>query len=100
MQVLALIDKYYAGHEEAKTILLAHSSLVARLAVSVAEHVSKTTAVDTEFVRQAALVHDIGMLYTDTPKLCCRGDRPYIAHGIIGAETAAQGRFATACPGL
>ncbi len=86
MQALALIDKYYAGHEEAKKILVAHSNLVARLAVSVAEHLSKSTPVNTEFVRQAALLHDIGMLFTDTPKLCCGGDRPYIAHGVIGAE--------------
>jgi len=81
-----LIDKYYRDNKEAKKILLAHSIQVAKLAVSVATYVKRTEAVDIEFVEQAALLHDIGMLYTDTPKLACFGDKPYICHGIIGAE--------------
>jgi len=64
-----LIDKYYRDNKEAKKILLAHSIQVAKLAVSVATYVKRTEAVDIEFVEQAALLHDIGMLYTDTPKL-------------------------------
>jgi uncharacterized protein len=43
-----------------------------------------------DFVEQAALLHDIGMLFTSTPKLHCHGNRPYIAHGIIGAEILRQ----------
>lgn len=85
MQPLVLIDKYYRDSQEAKKILLAHSIRVARLAVSVATHVEHTEPVDIEFVEQAALLHDIGMLYTNTPKLSCFGDQPYICHGIIGA---------------
>ena len=86
MLPFVLIDKYYGDNQESKKILLAHSLQVAKLAVSVATHVERTEAVDIEFVEQAALLHDIGMLYTDTPKLACFGDKPYICHGIIGAE--------------
>jgi uncharacterized protein len=86
MQPFVLIDKYYRDNQEAKKILLAHSIRVARLAVRVATHVEQTEPVDTEFIEQAALLHDIGMLYTNTPKLSCFGDKPYICHGIIGAE--------------
>ena len=86
MHTLALIDKYYGGNQEARKILLAHSTQVAKLAVRVATHVERTEAIDIEFIEQAALLHDIGMLYTDTPKLACFGDKPYICHGIIGAE--------------
>ncbi len=86
MQALTLINKYYFENQKARKILLAHSSQVAKLAVSVATHVEQTEAVDIKFVEQAALLHDIGMLYTDTPKLACFGDKPYICHGIIGAE--------------
>ena len=86
MQPFVLIDKYYSGNQEPKKILLVHSLHVAKLAVSVATHVEQTEAVDIEFVEQAALLHDIGMLYTDAPKLACFGDKPYICHGIIGAE--------------
>lgn len=83
---LELIDRYYAGHALARRILLAHSHQVARLAVAVAEGISPREPVDIIFVEQAALLHDIGMLYTDAPDLGCQGDRPYITHGMIGAE--------------
>jgi len=86
MKPLELIDKYYAEHDKARNILLAHSHLVARLALRVAERVGQNEPVDKDFIEQAALLHDIGMLFTDTPKLDCHGDRPYIAHGVIGAE--------------
>lgn len=86
MQPLDLIDKYYAGHDRAKGILLGHSRRVAELALRVAGRVETIEPVDKNFVEQAALLHDIGMLFTDTPKLDCHGDRPYMAHGIIGAE--------------
>ncbi len=86
MQPHILIDKYYGGQKLARSILVAHSHQVASLAVAVSEHVMQGEAVDIEFVEQAAWLHDIGMLYTDTPKLGCHGDQPYITHGIIGAE--------------
>jgi len=86
MKLFELIDKYYTGHAEARSILIAHSYQVASLAVAVAEHVVPSEPVDKDFVEQAAWLHDIGMLYTNTPKLGCHGDQPYITHGIIGAE--------------
>lgn len=86
MQPFDLINKYYRDNQKAKKILLAHSIRVARLAVNVATHVQQTEPVDIEFVEQAALLHDIGMLYTNAPKLSCFGDKPYLCHGIIGAE--------------
>ena len=86
MQPLELIDKYYNDHAQARRVLIAHSHKVATFAVAVAEHVMQSEPVDKDFIEQAAMLHDIGMLYTDTPKLGCHGDQPYIAHGIIGAE--------------
>jgi len=93
MQATDLIDKYYTGHDKAKSLLLAHSHLVARLALRVVDLVEKSASVDRVFVEQAALLHDIGMLFTDTPKLGCHGDRPYITHGIIGAEILREEGF-------
>lgn len=86
MQPFTLIDKYYRENQQAKKILLAHSIQVARLAVAVATHVEATEPVDIEFVEQAALLHDIGMLDTNTPELACFGEKSYMCHGIIGAE--------------
>jgi uncharacterized protein len=86
MLPLELIDKYYNGHSKARKILLAHSRQVAKLAVAVAEHVEDQETVDKDFIEQAAMLHDIGMLRTDAPALGCHGDQPYITHGILGAE--------------
>jgi uncharacterized protein len=86
MQPLKLIDRYYDGHAEARNILIAHSLQVARLAVDVARLAGRSQDVDVEFVEQAAILHDIGMLYTDAPGFGCHGDQPYIVHGVIGAE--------------
>ena len=93
MQPFALIDKYYSENQDAKKILLAHSIQVAKLAVAVANKVASAESVDMEFVEQAALLHDIGMLYTSTPKLNCFGEKPYICHGLIGAELLQEEGF-------
>ena len=90
MQTLELIDKYYSDHAQARRILIAHSRQVANLAVAVAELVMQSEPVDVEFVEQAAMLHDIGMRYTNTPKLGCHGDQPYITHGVIGAELLSE----------
>lgn len=86
MQPLDLIDKYYSENDRAKEVLLAHSDLVARFALRVAGCIDTFEPVDKDFVEQAAFLHDVGMLYTDSPQLNCFGDQPYIAHGVIGAE--------------
>jgi len=86
MQPLELIDKYYQGHQKAKSILLAHSRQVADLAVVVAERLMQSAQIDRDFVEQAALLHDIGILHTDAPQIGCHGDSAYITHGVLGAE--------------
>lgn len=85
VQPLALIDKYYADHEQARRVLLAHSRQVAGLAARVAEGMARSGPVDMDFVYEAALLHDIGMIFTDAPQLGCHGDQPYITHGVLGA---------------
>lgn len=86
MNPIKLIDKYYADNKKARSALLAHSKLVANLAVSIAKRVAEKVPVDIDFIEQAAMLHDIGMLYTNTPTIYCNGDVPYITHGVIGAE--------------
>jgi uncharacterized protein len=82
---IALLEKYYTPGSESHRILLKHSEQVAAKAVAVASRLSLgTTAVN--FVREAALLHDIGILHTTVPQLDCRGDLPYLCHGIKGRE--------------
>lgn len=92
MNPRTLIDRYYAGHPQARSILLAHSHLVARKAVAVAERLRLTSEphLDVKFIEEAAMLHDIGILMTDTPALGCYGEGHYITHGVRGAELLGQ----------
>ncbi len=36
------------------------------------------------FIEEACLLHDIGIVRTNTPELHCHGDLPYLLHGVEG----------------
>jgi uncharacterized protein len=82
---IALLEKYYPPGSDSHRILLRHSESVAAKAVAVAQGLSEP-CVDLTFVREAALLHDIGILFTAVPQLGCQGELPYLCHGIKGRE--------------
>ena len=86
MNPIPLIEKYYPPGSLAHRILLRHSGRFAAKAVQAARHAALREAVDVEFVREAALLHDIGIFYTDAPDLGCHGALPYLTHGYKGRE--------------
>lgn len=82
-----LIDRYYRTHPAARTILLDHSRQVSRRALAIARAlIQRGENPDLQFVGEAAMLHDIGMIFTNAPDIGCRGDAPYLQHGIIGAR--------------
>lgn len=85
MDPLALIARYYASLPGAHALLLRHSEMVARKALLIARIVAHL-APDKDFIREAALLHDIGIFMTHVPSLGCHGDRPYLCHGYLGRE--------------
>lgn len=69
-------------------LLTIHSRCVAQKSLDIARRLqSRGIDVDTEFIYQAAMLHDIGIVSCDAPSIYCYGSQPYIRHGIIGAET-------------
>jgi len=64
-------------------ILVGHSSLVAQKALSLARNLSHLNP-DMDFIYEAAMLHDIGIIMTRTPELGCTGTLPYICHGYTG----------------
>ena len=86
MDYLSLIDKYY-GMEESplKTILLTHSRDVAQKALMIAD-AHPELSLDKQFVEEAAMLHDIGIIECDAAGIECYGNEPYICHGRLGAE--------------
>lgn len=82
---LKIIEKYYKDNLAARDILIAHGEAVATKALELAERV-KDLNPDLEFIKEAAMMHDIGIFLINEPRLYCHGDKPYIAHGYLGRE--------------
>lgn len=89
MDYIKLIDKYYASSPELRHILVTHSRQVADRALKIIDahpQWEEQGLVDRQFVEEAAMLHDIGIIYCDAPKIYCRGPHKYIEHGYLGAE--------------
>lgn len=84
MKVLDLIDKYYPQDNELKHILNVHSRSVADKALWIAVKHPELN-LDTVFLEEAAMLHDIGIFLTHAPGIQCFGTEPYICHGYLGA---------------
>lgn len=80
-----IIDKYYAQQPNLMHILMVHSEAVAQRALRICDAHPELGA-DRQFVFEAAMLHDIGIVQCDAPGICCYGTQPYICHGILGAE--------------
>ncbi|MCI7575857.1 MAG: HDIG domain-containing protein [Bacteroidales bacterium] len=85
MNAIELIDKYYASEPELKELLLAHSQQVASRALSIAKQ-QTSAKLDLAFIEEAALLHDIGIIYCNAPGIHCHGTHQYIEHGYLGAQ--------------
>ncbi len=81
----SIISELYPVGSVAYEILRQHGNLVAAKALSVAAGVLQLKP-DLEFIRAAAMLHDIGICQTDSPALGCFGRHPYICHGVLGRQ--------------
>ena len=90
---LGLIDKYYAQAPELRHILVTHSRQVADRALKIIDahpEWEQQGLVDRAFVEEAAMLHDIGIIFCNAPKIYCNGPHKYIEHGFLGAELLRQ----------
>lgn len=85
MNPIAIIDKFYPEENELKHILLDHSRSVSEKALEIA-HRHPELQLDTLFLGEAAMLHDVGIFLTDASGIFCFGDKPYICHGYLGAD--------------
>ncbi len=89
-----LIRQYYSPGTPLYDTLVIHSRQVADLAVRLAVRYNDLhpaiDPLDINFVREAAMLHDIGICRTDAAGIHCHGTEPYICHGILGAEMLRQ----------
>lgn len=96
---LEIIDYFYAENPRLKEILVKHSRAVADKALAISKN-HPELMLDNDFLEEAAMLHDIGIIKTNAPEIFCFGDRPYICHGYLGAEMMRKlgyGRHARVC---
>jgi uncharacterized protein len=82
---LGIIGTCYDPHGSTYALLVAHGRRIAAKALAVARCVPHLNP-DLGFIREAALLHDIGIFLTRAPGLGCIGPHPYVCHGVLGAE--------------
>ena len=92
MNPLQIIEKYYDKESELYRILVSHSEDVTNKALTLASR-HPELKIDTQFVSEAAMLHDIGIFKTFAPDICCDGTEAYICHGYLGSEIMEQEGF-------
>jgi uncharacterized protein len=83
MNPLDIITEFYDPGSESYQILIKHGQQVVNKAIDVAKKVPQFKP-NLNFINEAAMLHDIGILKTNTPKLGCSGKHPYLCHGYLG----------------
>ena len=89
MDYQSIIDEYYPSENELRRILMVHSRQVADRCLLIARK-HPGLRLDSEFLEEAAMLHDLGIFRTNAPGIQCFGTEPYIRHGIIGGEILRQ----------
>ena len=85
MDVNEIIDRWYPQENELKSIYKIHARAVADWALEMAARHPELN-IDTQFVEEAAMLHDLGIFLTDAPRIHCYGTESYLCHGYLGAE--------------
>ncbi len=79
-----ILDRFYERGSGLRKILETHSRLVGEKALDCARR--HNLDIDADFVWEASLLHDIGIVMCKAPAILCNGSEEYIRHGIIGRE--------------
>jgi len=83
LDVVTLLGRYFEG--EPLTTVITHGRVVAELALAVGRQVSLSDE-ECNFIREAAILHDIGVCGVAAPEIGAMGPHPYIMHGVLGRE--------------
>jgi len=85
LEVINIIDRWYRSEQALRALLLQHSQQVCARALKIAD-AHPELAIDLNFLEEAAMLHDIGIIQCDAPGIHCHGTHPYICHGILGGQ--------------
>lgn len=85
LDYFAIINEYIAPGTRTYKIYLVHAILVTHKALHIARRLNLPTQ-SLQFIEEAAMLHDIGVVKVNSPKMDCSGNLEYIAHGVAGAQ--------------
>jgi uncharacterized protein len=92
MDPVKIIEEYYRPESRAYHFLVHHSRMVAGKALNIAQRIMHLKP-DSDFIHEAAMLHDIGIFFTNEPAIGCHGDKAYICHGYLGRELLEKAGF-------
>ena len=79
MDYLSIIHKYIAPSSPVYQFYIIHVTLVTAKALSIAERLGFSRK-QKQFIEEAAMLHDIGIIRVNAPEINCRGSLPYEMH--------------------
>jgi len=83
--VTRIINKYYPTDSIVYRYYFTHCVKVTELALKIADH-NRQLDINKDFVLKGAMLHDIGIIKTNSPEIGCFGEYPYIAHTYLGRK--------------
>lgn len=85
MDPLSIIKRFYTPGTDLYHLLVEHSRAVTRKSLEIAETLGDLNP-DLDFIKKAAMLHDIGICLTRADAIGCKGKAPYICHGYLGRK--------------
>lgn len=96
-EVMTLILKYYPKGSIAFYYYYTHCVKVTELALKIAS-LKPQLQLNKEYLINAGMLHDIGIIKTNAPDIGCFGDFPYISHTFLGRIILEENGFETVAP--
>lgn len=83
MDPLFIIERFYTPGTKLHQVLVEHSQIVTKKSLEIARNLIHLNP-DLDFIKDAAMLHDIGIYLTRAESIGCNGEAPYICHGYLG----------------
>lgn len=80
-----LIQKYIPADSKTYPIYITHVTLVTKKALDIARKLDLSDE-QLQFIEEAGMLHDIGIIKVDDEEIFCTGSLPYITHGTEGRK--------------
>jgi uncharacterized protein len=82
---LRIIHKYIPPDSPTYDIYIIHVTLVTAKALKIARRL-KLSAAQLQFIEEACMLHDIGIIHVKAKELGCNGEMPYVYHIVEGRK--------------